>query len=268
METTEEAAKMDPNLNPETIAPDNSPKILFERNEFGLLKHVNYTYKEDGSIDWRKLVKPEFLAIKRDKQREGEDDVTKYEDKDLLILLAGLKELAQIRGYSSLKFIPSSSNLDFVHILCEIAWLPNYETEGRTVIFQSSSGASIRNTDGMGLSYIAETAENRAFARCIRNFLKINIVSKEEMNESINNQSQGQTQSSEAAKSDLNPTSPHGMLQGLLTAKNITFEKVKAKFVEKQEPGASEWEQLTDIPTAKVFAIIEKLKNPKKSDEK
>ena len=43
--------------------PDNSfgPKS-FERDENGLLKNVQYTFNEDGSIDWRAMVREEHLS--------------------------------------------------------------------------------------------------------------------------------------------------------------------------------------------------------------
>ena len=34
---------------------------IYKRNEHGLLENVDYTFKEDGSIDWRAMIKPEFL---------------------------------------------------------------------------------------------------------------------------------------------------------------------------------------------------------------
>ena len=81
---------------------------IYKRNEHGLLENVDYTFNEDGSIDWRAMIKPEFLYPNKGwfdarnkptpKTSEGLDD------KQLLIMLGGIKELAKLRGYSSIDF--------------------------------------------------------------------------------------------------------------------------------------------------------------------
>ena len=77
---------------------DNRPNETPERDEYGLLPEslAEYVYDEGGSIDWRKMVKQQYLVSNR--SRTSETDVSKLDDKDLLILLGGIKELAQIRG--------------------------------------------------------------------------------------------------------------------------------------------------------------------------
>ena len=74
------------------------------RDEHGLISEpkVEYVFSEDGFVNWRKMVKPEYLVANRQKTQAA--DVTQLEDKDLLILLGGLKDLAQIRGYSSVEY--------------------------------------------------------------------------------------------------------------------------------------------------------------------
>ena len=44
------------------------------------------------------MVRTEFLVA--NKQRTQQTDVSQLEDRDLLILLGGIKELAQIRGFT------------------------------------------------------------------------------------------------------------------------------------------------------------------------
>lgn len=232
----------------------NAPKIIFERNEFGLLKHINYHFSDNGYINWRKMINKDYLAIKREKIQEGKTDPAQYEDKDLLILLAGLKELAQIRGYNSVSFHVTASNHDFVSVTCEIDWVPNYETENRSIQFQSTASCTLRNTDNIGSLYMMETAENRAFARCIRNFLKISIVSKEEMAEKFAEKQTGQTVSS--ANCDIPEGSPHHTLQTALAKYGFTFEQIKASRVKKGEEGADKWEKITDIPVHLIFGLL------------
>ena len=39
---------------------------LYKRNEHGLLENVEYEFSEDGSVDWRAMIKSEFLYPNKD----------------------------------------------------------------------------------------------------------------------------------------------------------------------------------------------------------
>ena len=84
------------------------------RDDNGLISQpkIDYVFDERGFVDWRKMVKTEYLVANR--QRTQEADVTQLEDKDLLILLGGIKELAQIRGYSSVEYDVKTPSADYV----------------------------------------------------------------------------------------------------------------------------------------------------------
>jgi len=40
----------------ELFGPD-----VYQRDEYGLLENVNYIFNGDGSVNWRSMIKPEFL---------------------------------------------------------------------------------------------------------------------------------------------------------------------------------------------------------------
>ena len=73
-------------------------KTKFSRDENGLLDGTDYIFYEDGTIDWRAMVKSHFLVPNR--QKTSKTDVSSLEDSQLIILLGGIKDLAQIRGFS------------------------------------------------------------------------------------------------------------------------------------------------------------------------
>ena len=155
-----------------------TPKLkVIKRDDNGLLSDVNYVFNDEGLIDWRKMIKPEYLVINKDSAK-GETDINKLKDWQLIILLGGIKELAQIRGYTNVTYDVVSPNSDYVVATCNITWRPNYETEGQEVVFSAIGDASPNNTTGFGRAFLAACAENRAFVRCVRNFLRINIVGK------------------------------------------------------------------------------------------
>ena len=161
------------------------------------------------------MIRPEFLVP--NKQRTQETDISKLEDKDLLILLGGIKELAQIRGFKSVGYsIPSATPI-YVMAACTIAWVGNYETNNEDIIFEALADASPDNTQSFAKNYLAAIAENRAFVRCVRNFLKINIVGQDEV---------GAKTSFEDLAPE-NPVSPTAVLSSLMKEKNISLEQVK-----------------------------------------
>lgn len=236
------------NLNPQLEQEFNIPTKVFSRNKYGLINSsdINYIYNEDGTINWRAMIKPQYLVPNR--QKTQETDVSKLEDKDLLILLGGIKELAQIRGYTDVTYKVVSSNENYFATSCRITWLPNYETEGREISFESLADASINNTKSFARYFLAAIAENRAFVRCVRNFLKINIVGQEEL---------GDAKLIEENIVVDNPTSPYNLLDKLMKDKNITFNILKNKLVKENIENIS---SIQDIPKSKIFELIERIK--------
>jgi len=217
------------------------------RDDNGLINGVNYIFNEDGMIDWRAMVRPEHLVPNRD--RTSETDVTKLKDSELIILLAGIKELAQIRGYTDVDYVVTSPSPDYVAATCRISWIPNYETEDNTVTFSSIGDASPNNTKSFAKYFLGPIAENRAFVRCVRNFLKINIVSQEE----LGNAKMAET-STETA------TTPQNILGEIMKDKGISFDAVKNKLVKENYDDVENIRSIVDIPKAKIFELIERMK--------
>jgi len=226
------------------------------RDKNGLITKgdVEYVFTEDGLIDWRKMIKSEYLVPNR--QRTKETDVSKLSDNQLIILLGGIKELAQIRGYTNVGYTVTSPSPDYVVATCSIDWIPSYETEGQAVTFSAIGDASPQNTKDFARYFLGPIAENRAFVRCVRNFLRINIVSQEEL---------GNAQldtSSEAEDSD-NATDPRHVLEKLMKSKGITFEIIKSKLVKEDYDKAENFNSILDIPKIKTFELIERLQKYK-----
>jgi len=223
-----------------------------ERDKDGLIKSNSYVFTEDGLIDWRKMVKTEFLVPNKDRTKET--DVTKLNDSQLIILLGGIKELAQIRGYTDVNYTVTSPSPDYVAATCTIKWVPNYETEGREVTFSSIGDASPNNTKSFAKYFLGPIAENRSFVRCVRNFLKINIVSQEEL---------GDAKVNEQPFPD-NSTDPKFLLQNVMKEKGVSFEIIKKKLMNEAYEGAEGYSSVDDIPKSKIFELIERLKKVKK----
>lgn len=247
-----ELAEVDILLNNTTSEPQVVPPNIFTRNKYGLIedKTLNYIFNQDGTINWRKMVKTEYLVPNR--QKTQETDVSKLEDKDLLILLGGIKELAQIRGYSKVEYNVVSATESYFATSCKITWLPNYETGGKEIVFESLADATLNNTKSFARFFLAAIAENRAFVRCVRNFLKINIVSQEELGDA--------KLLDEGVSSNDNPTSPHALLEKVMKDKSITFDNLKKKLIKEKFENSENINIIQDIPKGKIFELIERIK--------
>lgn len=218
----------------------------------GLLKDVDYIFTDDGMVDWRKMVKTEYLVP--NKERTNETDVTKLKDNQLIILLGGIKELAQIRGYTNVTYDLVSPSSDYVVATCKISWKPNYETEGDPVVFSAIGDASPHNTNSFARNFLGPIAENRAFVRCVRNFLKINIVAQEEL---------GDAKSATPAPAE-NASDPKSLLKNVMKEKGVSFEIIKKKLIAEGYEAAATLNSVDDIPKSKIFELIERLKKVNK----
>ena len=244
----------------------NTPPKTIKRNEHGLLEGIKYSYQDDGLIDWRKMVKNEHIVPNRD--NTSETDVTKLKDKDLIILLAGLKDVAQMRGIKSVKYDIVTASPEYVCMKCGITWSGNYETEGEDVYFESTADAGLNNTEGFGQIYLAAIAENRAFCRAVRNFLKINIVAKEEIAPNKGKQASTTkvtTPSAMFSSQSSVSMSPDSFLLTILKENNITFEQVRNKLIEENNTDAKKWSSVKDIPHLTAFEIIDRIQKKAKA---
>jgi hypothetical protein len=227
----------------------STPPKLLKRNEFGLLEEppIPYVFNDDGYVNWRKMIRPEYLVP--NKQRTQETDITKLEDKDLLILLGGIKELAQIRGFTCVSYDVPEASPNYVIASCYINWIGNYETSNVDVSFQALADASPDNTQSFARNYLAAIAENRAFVRCVRNFLKINIVGQEEIGVKVIDE----------PVSD-NPMSPATVLHNLMKEKGISFEQIQKRLIKDKYEKAEEVTSINDLSKPKIFELIERIK--------
>jgi hypothetical protein len=230
----------------------------FSRNASGLLvsSDISYKFDDNGLVDWRGMIDKKWLVPNRD--RTSETNVSKLSDSQLIILLGGIKELAQIRGYTDLTYEVTSPSIDYVIATCKITWLPNYETEGTPVTFSAIGDASISNTSDFARNFLGAIAENRAFVRCVRNFLRINIVAQDELAAKAQEVATHQS-SSKAFSSNLSESDPHFLLEKVMSEKGVDLDKIKKALLKDGYEGAEDIGELKDIPKPKVFNLISRI---------
>lgn len=257
----------------------NTPKIC-KRNEFGLREDVKYVFREDNSVDWVKMLLPQHFVINKAYENQiveklgkplVEVEAQEVEDHQKLTLLAGSRYLLDLRGFSKLKYSqPVYGTNGSVSVECEITFIPNYETDMRELVFSGIGEATMNNAGPIGKNkmgewayYLAATAENRAFVRCLRNALRISVLSKEEAQfETVAQQSQSQSQNSSL---DF-----YSILQNIMNTKKpnkISFDILQKTIInnyqDKVKSDPSKWTSVKDIPPNDVFTIIGLLKGNK-----
>lgn len=237
----------------------NQKTLQFKRNSAGLLENVEYKFNEDNSINWRSMVDPKFLYVNKEnfqkRKEEAPSSIVGVEDKDLVIMLKGLQPLAQKRGYSSVSFRPVCAGNDYAGVVCRIEWLGNYETNMQPISYEDCAGANTYNTSEMTQTYLLEIASNRAFVRCVRNFLKIGIVAKEELPPpKYKFSNNGNTQAT-----------PTAILAELMKEKGRVFKEVKEKLLAEGDSEFQNFNDWNDIPGDKAFSLIDRFKNLKES---
>jgi len=231
------------------------PPVLTTRNEYGLIcsQDIKYVYRPNGKIDWRAMIPKEFIVPNRMKTQET--DVSKLADKDVLILLSGFRELAEIRGYSSIAFTPVTTNLDSVVVSCSITWLPNYETEGLVKVSGGVGDATSDNTTAFGKAFLSPIAENRAFIRAVRNFLRISVAGFEECNNSG-----GFALQEQFVENSIKNIKPQSLLEDVMLEKGVTLERLKKQLADDNYNNAGAVASLSDLPEWKLIELTARLK--------
>jgi hypothetical protein len=235
----------------------------FKRDVNGLLECIDYTFNQDNTINWRSMINKEHLVPNRDAFKNQKDinlkelDISSLADNQLLILLAGIKELAQIRGYKNVSYDVIQAQPDYVAVKCTIDWSPNYETNMETVSFSALADAHLDNTKDFAKNFLMAIAENRAFIRAVRSFLKINIVGNDEMGKTTHIDSEVEPNTS--------ITQPVALLEKTMEEYNISFDQIKERAIQKKMENSESWQSIKDISPLSMFTIISGIKNKNKS---
>ena len=243
-------------------------KVPPKRNEFGLIDGVIYAYHEDGTINWRAMIASEHLYPNKgwfEKRKKQIPSSTEgLNDSQLLIKLSGIKELAKLRGFSSVTYDVIKCDLNHVAVKCGIKWIGNYESEGETVYFEDIANATAYNTNDFALKFLETIAVNRAFVRCVRNFLNVHIVGWDEIDSSEGENSIFVQEIKEASF-----PSAQGTLEKNAKRKGYdSFNAFKNEFLrevwkteEYKNEDTKNWTQYSDISAADARKLMALLKN-------
>ena len=238
--------------------------MKYKRNESGLVEGVEYKYNEDGSINWRAMISAEHLYPNKGwfeaRNQPMPNSTEGLEDYQLLIKLSGIKELAKLRGSLNVSYDIVKCDIDHVAIKCTIDWLGNFESENQSITFQDVANATAYNTSNFAQKFLETIATNRAFVRCVRNFLNIHIVGADEIDTSNNKSAPMQQES--VAYGPLNVL----MSQVKLGASDQDFEVFKDilrglyKNNAYKNKDVKNWKTWENIPKTEITKLIKVLK--------
>jgi hypothetical protein len=244
--------------------------MTYKRNAAGLLEGVKYEYNKDGSINWRAMISPDHLYPNKGwfeiRNQPMPYSVEGLEDTQLLIKLSGIKELARSRGFRSVRYDVIKCELDHVAIKCCIDWLPNFEDPEHDtdslfsdIHFEDVANATLDNTSSFARKFLETIAANRAFVRCVRNFLNVHIVGADEI-DSSNGTSPAVVQADNKEK--FTPINILMQKMGLGDEDFSTFKDILRglwKSGQYKNEDAAEWESWGDIPKKEVMKLLEVL---------
>ena len=248
----------------------------YVRDKDGLLKSIKYEYNEDGSVNWRAMVDSKHLFPNKSwfeaRNKPMPKSVDELQDNQLLIKLAGIKELAKLRGYNSVRYSVIKCEKDHVAIKCEINWIPNFENPSQeadylpsSTQFEDVANATTENTSSFATKFLETIAANRAFVRCVRNFLNVHIVGDDEIDKSNGLPQHPETDEVEPLKK----LTPNGVLESLASSKLkcSSFNDFKDKLRELwtlelyRNDQAKDWNSFDDVPAKEARLLINIIKN-------
>lgn len=213
-------------------------------------------------LDWKDQIPMKFIdlsddwcaskgIIKSDLSREEvEEKLLEVGDEAKVVLLAGFKSVAHMRGLEQIKFEPLKLEKDYVVVKCTLVFTPE---EGMPLVSEGLANSTSENTSYPFSMYLESMAENRAFIRAVRHGLNINIVGYEE----IYGKSSGDNGLS-GFDDDGSILGPNETLKKIVEAKNKTIGDLRV-FLDKKGYNKLEesMKDFSDIPAEVCLEIVD-----------
>lgn len=237
----------------------------FNRLPNGLVQDYPYQRSSDGRIDWKALLNTKWLRVKDDKKAEVEMrygkkvrelDLSKIEDYYLYVTLGGYNEVARLRGFDKL-----NQHVDYVDgtkavVTCTMRFIPN-EEEPNGIECAGVASGSLYNISRDFAPFMETIAENRAFIRCVRRALNINIVGQEELGSD-----KAVPLPASAAQEESVGFAPYVLLSNRCKSLKISFDKLRERSVAikdllKSDPAT--WTDWKDIQENECFVLMTKI---------
>lgn len=236
--------------------------LPLERDSNGLIKGINYIFKDDTrKVDWFAMIPKQYFVPNKIKfEKRGEpipNSIENLDNQDILLLLDAFKFLVDLRGYNSITLPLIQANGNRTTTTCQIEWIPNFETGFEKKITTACGDATMESTNGFG--FIGPISENRAFIRCVRNFLKIPVLGKDELDQNSKVKAAPSKENTEDEEDNSLKTKRVKSLQVLMKEKGVSFESLVKKAVEENNMENGAITNLNDFSLSTINDFITRL---------
>jgi hypothetical protein len=276
--------------------PESANKPVSYRRDSGtgLIIGKEYKYTPEGRIDYRAMVDRRFLyiaseyeerVVKQQGKPLAEVDLLLVKDDWLRIRVGGLNQLAHLRGVRSCTYPILECRDGFAAAVCQIEFIPNVETGMMPETWSGTASANLKSVDRQFTPYLETFAENRAFSRCIKRALQINILSDIEVGGDSRSAANGTGQ--EAAKDESLPSNepvgfhPYHLLAQTCASqkKPISFDALKAAAIKHNTDVALDakdrikadpttWTSFESIDPIDAYLLLSKIEEKNKAEAK
>lgn len=242
----------------------------FKRNENGLIEGFNYQTTSDGRINWKAHLSSKWLRVKDDKKAElerktgksiSEIDLSTVDDWYLFVKLGGYNEVARLRGFDSLVHHVDHVSDQKAVVTCTMNFIPNIEDPEGLRCSAVASG-SIYNIKPDFAPFMETFAENRAFARCVRRALNINIVSEEELGKGVAMNTESLHVTNSLLPEETASLKPYAVLEKRCRELKVSFAKIKTAATAVKDKLTSDpetWTDWKDIANGDVWTLLGKI---------
>lgn len=246
---------------------DNKEIVTKKKNSTKKTVKSDYPLDENGNIDWLRLI-PEKFIVPQDKSKK-DIPISELQNHEKMILLGGWKFLLKKRGYISKHDIIHSSSNEFVSATCRITWTAHEDSDNIEQTYEASADSHLENTDGMMRKFLTANAQNRAFSRCVREYLNVNVVGKDETDKATIEEMLNHNR--EYGGNHIYAKSPQDSLRNLMTNKNHSLSDAITWFKSKKSKEILSPEEIDsindwpDIPKHGCYALIHYFEEKEKS---
>jgi hypothetical protein len=139
---------------------------------------------KEKEVNWFDSIPKQYLyANANNFQKRNEPiptDPNKLKEEDALVLLKGFRYLADLRGFRRVDYDVIECSESSCSVVCSITWLPLSKGEPE-IVYSSMASVNQQNASNFSQKFAVACAENRSFARCVRNFLNIRACGVDEI---------------------------------------------------------------------------------------
>lgn len=236
-----------------------------KRNAYGLLENLEYKFKEDGSIDWLKMIPSDLFYARKESFGPDVDinslDVSELPDDKKVMKLDAIKWILEKGNAENIEFKIGAAYPEYAATTCIITW-------GKSVfhpngLVTSGNGEAHAFNNVPPFKYLLSTlSENKSLCRATRLFANISTVygADELRGEPVEKEDSTDKSGGKSYGVD-----PNSFLKKTMDECNFSFDKVKSLFISSTSDlelhqKARNWTKPENVDIQFCFDLISRMK--------